>query len=462
MSPKKARVQSRHTAASAGQSAAATLSHLLEDERKNGTRERDQSAPRPDYQYFQRNAFYVLCEDATGEYRTVIAREYERPRNGDYPEWPVLHETFLKPSASKFAPPPPPPAPPAPTAPHAAGEERPISGLPARQARLARLFKGVTGTDGADPNLRRSASLNNLGRASKLATLDDTRHPAAAENDGAYIAASGNSVNITSTTTSAQSGAGAGNTFDRQGREKAIAELNRKQVAFLPRAAAGSTASAAAASGPVAAEGGGGSSRPISTVVGEPSSVRKRKTKAAMAAVVQAEEEARAAAILEAKVRADHARRELKGTGKMDPPPMKKRHSLPADLTAGAKEKVRLPPREETKKPGYCENCRNKFDDFATVRCADRGRQDDVSRAREADLLLLRLVPFSSTSSLAATAALRSTMITLPTLTRCSPDSIGRSWVDPGCRSTTGFISTKRSAARKRTRTRTASSRPVP
>jgi len=28
---------------------------------------------------------------------------------------------------------------------------------------------------------------------------------------------------------------------------------------------------------------------------------------------------------------------------------------------------LRLPPREETKKPGYCENCRYKFDDFSKV-----------------------------------------------------------------------------------------------
>lgn len=385
VSPKKARVQSRHKAANA-EAAAATLSHLLEDERKNGTRERDQTAPRPDYQYFQRGGFYVLCEDATGEFRTVIAREYERPRGHDFPEWPVLHETFLKPSVSKYAPPPPPPPPapkvaPAPsasattdkTAAAAAAGDRPIARLPAR------LLKG----DGAGaPDLRRSVSLSNLGRAAsrQLATLDETRHPAAADNDGAYIAASGNSVNVTSATTSAQSGAAAaGTTFD--GRERAIAELNRKTVAFhqAPRPSApSSTASAATPAAPVPAAAAapavaaGGSSRAGSVAIGDPSSVRKRKTRAALAAVAQAEAEQQQAQ-LEAKERAERARRELLGRpqakGAMAPPPMKKRHSLPANLAAEhGKEKVRLPPREETKKPGYCENCRNKFDDFGAVR----------------------------------------------------------------------------------------------
>lgn len=358
VSPRRARIQSRAKVGHA-EEAAATLSHLLEDERRHGTRERDQNALRPDWQYFTRGSYFALIEDATGEFRTVIAKEYERPAKGDYPEWPVIHESFLKPSVSKFAPPTPPPAAPAPKESGPSSRSRPIARLPSR------LLKGVAEA----PDLRRSVSLNNLGRASKLAaTIDDLRRPAAADHDGPYIAASGNSVNVTSNTTSAQSGA-AGNTFDRQGQEKALAELNRRAVAFQqgPRP---STTHLYASAGPVDSGGPAVPSGSARAVVHEPSSVRKRKTRAAMAAMVQAErekEEEAARIALEAKVMADHVHRELKGTGKMDPPPMKKRHSLPADLKT-QKEKVRLPPREETKKPGYCENCRNKFEDFGEVR----------------------------------------------------------------------------------------------
>ncbi|GMK57303.1 hypothetical protein CspeluHIS016_0401370 [Cutaneotrichosporon spelunceum] len=69
-----------------------SLSHLLADEKLHGTRERDESAPRPDHYYFRPGSKYVLIEDATGKNRTVMVKEYSSKEQ----DWPVLHEQFLR------------------------------------------------------------------------------------------------------------------------------------------------------------------------------------------------------------------------------------------------------------------------------------------------------------------------------------------------------------------------------
>ncbi|KAL7420722.1 Cdc7p-Dbf4p kinase complex regulatory subunit [Cryptotrichosporon argae] len=74
-----------------------SLSHLLEDERLHGTRERDASAPRPDYYYFRPGNKYVLVEDATARARPIMIKEYAHK---DGPDWPVLFENFLRPGAA--------------------------------------------------------------------------------------------------------------------------------------------------------------------------------------------------------------------------------------------------------------------------------------------------------------------------------------------------------------------------
>ncbi|KAK4689703.1 regulatory subunit for Cdc7p protein kinase, partial [Tremellales sp. Uapishka_1] len=72
-----------------------SLSHLLEDERLHGTRERDLSAPRPDYYYFKPGSKFLLVEDATGKHRTVMVKEYTYNLK-EGPEWPVLYSGFLR------------------------------------------------------------------------------------------------------------------------------------------------------------------------------------------------------------------------------------------------------------------------------------------------------------------------------------------------------------------------------
>ncbi|WWD05102.1 hypothetical protein V865_003174 [Kwoniella europaea PYCC6329] len=76
-----------------------SLSTLLEDERINGTRERDLSAPRPDYYYFKPGSKYLLVEDATSKHRTVMVKEYTYNQK-DGAEWPTLFDGFLRVSSS--------------------------------------------------------------------------------------------------------------------------------------------------------------------------------------------------------------------------------------------------------------------------------------------------------------------------------------------------------------------------
>nr|XP_031864403.1 uncharacterized protein CI109_000317 [Kwoniella shandongensis]KAA5531475.1 hypothetical protein CI109_000317 [Kwoniella shandongensis] len=76
-----------------------TLSTMLEDERIHGTRERDLTAPRPDYYYFKPGSKYLLIEDATGKHRTIMVKEYSYSQK-DGPEWPTLFDGFLRISSS--------------------------------------------------------------------------------------------------------------------------------------------------------------------------------------------------------------------------------------------------------------------------------------------------------------------------------------------------------------------------
>ncbi|WVN90534.1 uncharacterized protein L203_105770 [Cryptococcus depauperatus CBS 7841] len=72
-----------------------SLSTLLDDERIHGTRERDVTAPRPDYYYFKPGNKYLLIEDATGKHRTIMVKEYS-VTSKDGPEWPALYDSFLR------------------------------------------------------------------------------------------------------------------------------------------------------------------------------------------------------------------------------------------------------------------------------------------------------------------------------------------------------------------------------
>ncbi|KAK2467783.1 hypothetical protein APHAL10511_000078 [Amanita phalloides] len=68
------------------------LTRLLQSERIHGISERDPTQKRHDFHYFSKSSYFVLVEDLQQELATVTAHEYEIPksRDGKTP-WPVLY-----------------------------------------------------------------------------------------------------------------------------------------------------------------------------------------------------------------------------------------------------------------------------------------------------------------------------------------------------------------------------------
>lgn len=196
----------------------------------------------------------------------------------------------------------------------------------------------------AGHELRRAASMHDLGRS--LAHPHPHHHPAQKHparqraphpqqtyraRDREYIAASGNSVTITShvnSTTSYAQGPGGGELSLGPG-GRALEKRLHHQV--LTRAAA-TTASGAVGSvagwGDVAAGAASGKS---------------------------------STSVMMSTHRAQRVLRKAKSTNTL------RNRGLADGGGSHATGKTRLPTREEQKKPGYCENCRQRFDDFTAV-----------------------------------------------------------------------------------------------
>ncbi|KAF8972962.1 Dfp1/Him1, central region-domain-containing protein [Flammula alnicola] len=70
------------------------LAHLLETEKIHGTTERDPTQKRHDYHYFTRGSCFVLLEDLNQELATLASHEYpickDKDKSSKKP-WPVLH-----------------------------------------------------------------------------------------------------------------------------------------------------------------------------------------------------------------------------------------------------------------------------------------------------------------------------------------------------------------------------------
>nr|XP_019045391.1 hypothetical protein I302_05780 [Kwoniella bestiolae CBS 10118]OCF24321.1 hypothetical protein I302_05780 [Kwoniella bestiolae CBS 10118] len=143
-----------------------SLSTLLEDEKINGTRERDLSAPRPDYYYFKPGNKYLLVEDATSKHRTVMVKEYTFNQK-DGVEWPTLFDGFLRVSSSMQT-------------------NVPVEKI---RERAWKLYVERTPFEGEQPphDLKRSTSLRAFPTTPKLPEAQP------------YHNASGNSVTLTST-----------------------------------------------------------------------------------------------------------------------------------------------------------------------------------------------------------------------------------------------------------------------
>lgn len=177
-----------------------SLRTLLEDERIHGTRERDANAPRSDYHYFKPGVKYVLIEDATSKHRTVMVKEYGFTQKEE-PEWPILHERFLRPSAANQS-------------------TVELSKIRARAWSLYVECKPFEGEAPSVSDLKRSTSLRSLPCTPKL--------PDALP----YQDASGNSVvltsNIASTSTANNSPALFGQNAMGVYKDRAIMQMNKR------------------------------------------------------------------------------------------------------------------------------------------------------------------------------------------------------------------------------------------
>ncbi|KAI0829678.1 Dfp1/Him1, central region-domain-containing protein [Trametes gibbosa] len=203
------------------------LARLLETERLHGTTERDPTQRRHDYIYFSKESYFLLVEDLRQELATIVAAEYPIVKMKDGRErggWPVLHchplsrgpfleyddrEERRRQKAER-------------------SEQERKEEKARRKARLQQTQRKQRAQAQAriqaaqqqhqhQHDLRRSASMNNLQRRATLPNpgleglvdLDadfcegDTIESANASGylaSAAYMAASGNSVGITSTT----------------------------------------------------------------------------------------------------------------------------------------------------------------------------------------------------------------------------------------------------------------------
>ncbi|KIJ67678.1 hypothetical protein HYDPIDRAFT_37299 [Hydnomerulius pinastri MD-312] len=289
------------------------LTRLLASERVHGTTERDPTQKRHDFRYFSKSSCFVLVEDVKQELATIHALEYPIQKGRDGKElgaWPVLYchpnargpfieydererrrwEKSRRAEEDK----------------EAERQERVARELKRKKQAQAQLMSRKAG------DLRRSVSMNNLhrqvanGGIEDLVDLDadflETQGSAnasgflASTGTGAYIAASGNSVGITSTT-GTTSTAGALRALDLPANLR-----GRIQQQVLTSRKASSLAA------------------------GKDSSNRK--------------------------------------LGAMGPPvgiPERPNGLLRKSRSTNT---LRLPKRDEGSKPGYCESCRVKFEDF--------------------------------------------------------------------------------------------------
>ncbi|KAJ3556174.1 hypothetical protein NM688_g2173 [Phlebia brevispora] len=81
------------TTASSANAQAPALSYLLKAEKLTGTTERDPTQKRHDYAYFEKNSYFILVEDIWQELATIVAVQYPaKGRDGkDKVSYPVLY-----------------------------------------------------------------------------------------------------------------------------------------------------------------------------------------------------------------------------------------------------------------------------------------------------------------------------------------------------------------------------------
>ncbi|KAJ3757237.1 Dfp1/Him1, central region-domain-containing protein [Lentinula raphanica] len=283
-----------------------SLNKLLETEKIHGTTERDPTQKRRDFTYFAKGSYFVLVEDIHKNLATIVAHQYLPPKKGSTrTPWPVLHchpqsrgpfvpfderEKKRWEKAQKLE-----------KEEKLEAHRREIKEQKLFQERISRereaLHRGF--------DLRRSVSMNNLRRRESLEAeaaneqyldMGDPDSACAsgylASGNGAYMAASGNSVTVTSTTGTTSTTTG-GSNFGLG------SKLSAKLQAFADQQV--------------------------------PTSLKGRRDS-------------------------------IKGD--MGPPAVPEGRVGVGLRKAKSTNNLKLPKREEGSKPGYCESCRQKFEDF--------------------------------------------------------------------------------------------------
>ena len=292
------------------------LAQLLKTERLHGTSERDPSQKRHDFTYFSKDSYFVLVEDIKQELATVAVAEYPIQRTRDGKEkgaWPIL---YCHPNAR------------GPFIEYDEREERrrqkqekaEHDRREERARRKARLLQHERKRRAHEVRmqqheLRRTASMNNLQRratypdtsAEGLVDLDadfpeeshtEQVHASGYLASAAYMAASGNSVNITSTTGTST----AGGLLRSLTLPPALKDKLAQQITMNRRASAAAV--------PTDRDNKENIMGPPMTIPDRAKFLRKSKST----------------------------------------------------------NTLKLPKRDEASKPGYCECCRQKFEDFREVR----------------------------------------------------------------------------------------------
>ncbi|PWZ02630.1 hypothetical protein BCV70DRAFT_3501 [Testicularia cyperi] len=325
------------------------LSQMLEKEKVYGTLERDPNAARLNFHYFPKGTYYLLVEDATMEHRPIMIHEVtygrDQSERGESPPWPVVYGQAEG------------------RCPFVRHEPRNRDRTP-DEDEAPQLQRREP-----QQSMRRVVSLNNMARNSGISQAflrtPSSMHPGRGRQE--YPLASGNSVSITSniasTTSTAFAEHHAGMTVDLP-QNRRVAELNRRmhtpyaaQHGRTLHASPASVLAGSAGSGLGIHREGGSSIVPVSR-----------------SPVPQPEQGATV--------------RRMLGLTRPEVQAELERPGMRRSVSTGTVARPAL-----ALKPGYCENCRVKYDDFNGHILSRKHRKfaTDDANFVDIDALILRV-----------------------------------------------------------------------
>ncbi|PWN33081.1 uncharacterized protein FA14DRAFT_192113 [Meira miltonrushii] len=319
------------------------LSQMLAKEKVYGTQERDPKAARSDYHYFSRNSIYLLVEDATAEHRPIMAQEWRKPaREDEEVPWPVLYGEL---------------------------EGR----CPFTRFQLAEGHQQRTRPNRFE-TLQRSVSLNHVRKQNRNASLspapsnDSRSRYTIARGASPYPLASGNSVSIASTNLTSTTSAAPSHSANALGLMSPFHPLGRK-------------AHQATAIG-----------------MGRPSSL-PRSFGQHFPDPAQQQDQARVSIVNRMLGITDTRSASELTKAKKSMNPISRTIAQTGGMRRSASTGTRLQEYQREKRPGYCENCRQKYEDFDDHVLSKRHRkfaQDDGNFDKIDELLLRVLRPIAT------------------------------------------------------------------